>query len=164
MCIPLIKGALGDWWAIGFLPDGQVTQTRVSSPLITGPATSHINSTSFTWNLTTDSLGRLVKTKVGADAQAPTQLVGVDILGQGHGLTVSDSGATVTVYAIAPVRETVPAQKDISLSSWPVSAGVVCTTCGNASVNVQADFGCWCCTCNRFVDPDDTTLVIVLDE
>ena len=164
MCIPLIKDPIGGWWAIGFLPNGQVTQSRVSSPSISGPPTLHINSPSHTWNLTVDMFGRLVKTQVSADAQAPTQLIGVDTIGRGHALTVLDDGQTQSVFGIAPLRENIPQYLDITQSSWPVTAGVVCTVCGNASVNVRADFGCWCCTCNRFVDPDDTTIIIVLDE
>lgn len=131
-------------------------------------------TTSFpvnSWHLSADTQGRIVADLVPNPVAPQVALPFFPIVSAGgfnwnisidnNGILQSDLGSPATG---GNFQDVIPYPLDVSMSRWPLSTGIFCTTCGNASVTVSGDLSCWCCACNSFVPPEDTNMIVVLEE
>lgn len=164
MCLGLLADPSNLAWSIAVTDQGQMQTIRVFKYSPASPV-PQIRSTSTTWNLSIDSQGRLVATATSANPSAPNSVVLTSApSGTIWTVTITDAGFINFQQGGFGGNDPVPGLKDVSMSNFPRTAGVTCAACGNATVTVMADFRCWCCTCNQFVDPNDTNIVVILDE
>ena len=123
------------------------------------------------WHLAVDAFGAITSDLVPTPVAPQIVLPSVLLTSPGgfNWVLTSDDSGTVQTDPGNPVMagnfpDIIPGQIDITQSRWPLSTGIFCTTCGNASVTVQADLSCWCCACASFVPPEDTNMIVVLEE
>lgn len=167
MCDLLIRyPANNQLWLVGCTDSGNITTTPVNIPFaINDP--SVIDSGNNAWSLTADSVGRIVTTSIGVPLttsvhsesliSAPSAFT--------YNLTINTAGLLGTTLAQFPSnRTTVPRPVDIAMSQWPDSIGVTTPTFAGATVTVSADMSCWCCAIQSFVKPEDTTIIVYIDE
>lgn len=166
MCNVLLRDPLNRLW-----------QTAVSNQgsLLTGLTTLHTNSPknpvlnagSNFWRLDITNNGTLTTTKVSPQT-TPFALPYIPITSVGgvnFQLTVHPKTGVLGVSSTGSLLpDFIPYVPDIAMSRFPVSDGIFCATCGNASVTVSADLSCWCCACSSFVLPEDTNMIVVLEE
>lgn len=82
-------------------------------------------------------------------------------------LTVDQSGELTITQTAALLPDMIPYPDDVRMSVYgdaPPLTPLICISCGNASVTASADLSLWCCTCSSFVTPEDTNIIVVLDE
>lgn len=130
-------------------------------------ATASVNN----WHLAVDSFGAITTDLVSAPTPPQIALPSFVLTSPSgfNWIVTSDSSGTLLTDPGSPTTggnfpDIIPTQNDITLSRWPLSTGIFCSTCGNAAVTVQADLSCWCCACNSFVPPEDTNMIVVLEE
>lgn len=82
-----------------------------------------------------------------------------------YSVSVFSNGTLLTTYdPTAQVFDTVPMPFDVRMSIYGTGDQLICFTCNNAVVDARADLGLWCCACQAFVLPEDTNLLVLLDE
>lgn len=166
MCSPLLRDPLNRLWQTQVLDQGNLTATltNINSPYPKNP-TLQVGS-SF-WQLEITSKGSLTSTKVGKPNLTALPYIPMTSLGGvNYKLTVLDPSGIIGVTTTGSVLpDFIPYSPDVSMSFWPTAnTGVFCTTCGNASVTVSADLSCWCCSCSTWVLPEDTNILVQLEE
>jgi hypothetical protein len=119
----------------------------------------------ISWRLAADVTGELTTELI---SPTPISALPYVILNSPSGftylLTATLTGLLSTTFSAIAIQEAIPTQIDISMSQFPMVANVTCPACGNANVTVTGDYSCWCCACNSFVRPEDTTILIQLEE
>lgn len=163
MCNPLLKDPNGKLWALGVTDNGLLTTSSTTTKLAIFKGSTLIAGGAY-WQLAVDLSGLLNTTSVAPTINGLPFIALTSPTGLTWQLTSDISGILSTTFSNTHVNDIVPMQPDVVMSAWPTDYGVVCVTCGNASVTVSADFSCWCCTCNSFVLPDDTNILVFLDE
>lgn len=82
-----------------------------------------------------------------------------------YSISVQSDGTLTTTYdPSATVFDSVPMPYDVLMSIYGTGDTLICSTCNNAVVDARADLGLWCCACQAFVLPEDTNLLVILDE
>lgn len=166
-CLPILPDPSGGYWQLGVTDAGLLTTTQVF-PVLKHIAGPYLKAGYNVWQLTADTQGRIVDTLIlPPTAQSP--LPYIPLISPGgffysltldtiQGLLLTNStGATL-------LPDVIPYIPDVTMSVWPASTPLVCFTCGNATVTASADLSLWCCSCSAFVPPDDTNILVVLDE
>lgn len=166
-CSPILPAPDGSFWQLGINDQGLLTTTAVFIPLahIAGPI---MQAGSKVFQLGATPQGQITDTLIQPQTiqqplpyiplVSPGGLFFKMTLDPQQGLLVTTStGATL-------LPDVIPYIPDVSMSVWPQSTPLICFTCGNATVTASADLSLWCCTCNTFVPPADTNILVVLDE
>lgn len=171
-CNPLLKDTRGRFWALGIQDDGALTIT-LTNILVAHQQGPYLGYGNNVWQLSVDD------SVLGDEAIAYTKVTPPTILGTllyiplrspiggAWALTISPDGdlqQTPTDYLFPDI---IPYQPDVTMSIYgnaPPLTPLICNTCGNASVTASADLSLWCCTCSTFVPPEDTNIIVVLDE
>lgn len=133
------------------------TVAHFQPPLLTGDGAL--------WQIQVDGVGDITL-GLGAPRLLPAidYIVMSDPTGKPYKVFVT-GGVLATQALTTRPPDAIPHQIDTSMSNFPEGYnGVMCPSCHNASITVTADFGCWCCVCNTFVPPEDTTILVALDE
>ena len=163
MCNALLPAPNGTFFSLGVTAQGLLTTTLVTTqdPFIAGPTL--VDGTNVFWQLTANNAGDIVSTK---KASAPFALQYLSLhSGQAYWkLTTRADGLLVTNAITGVLGDFIPYPVDVTMSAWPENIGVICPKCGNASIHVSADLSNWCCECNMFINPEDTNVVVILDE
>lgn len=170
-CNPLLRDQLGRFWALGVGDDGSLTIT-LTSIQVNHQQGPFLGSGHDIWQLSVDasSLGnegiQLTKATPPTILGTLTYIPLVSSVGGAWALTVSSGDLLVTATDFL-FPDIIPRQPDVTMSiygnAFPLTP-LICTTCGNASVTASADLSLWCCTCSSFVPPEDTNIIVVLDE
>lgn len=87
-------------------------------------------------------------------------------IGGAWALTVSSDGDVLLTATDYLFPDVIPYPPDVTMSTYGAMPflPLLCATCGNASVTASADLSLWCCTCSSFVPPEDTNILVVIDE
>lgn len=162
MCDILLLDPNNFLWLVGVTNQGNLTttQTGVQFALV-NPILNDSNH--IGWQISANTLGEIVSTETGPALTVPNMRM-VAPNGLVYNMGVNTQGMMTTTLVPGQFGTSIPTPIDVSMSQWPDSIGVICPTCGNAIVSVRADFSCWCCACNMFVLPEDTTMLVVLEE
>jgi hypothetical protein len=170
-CIPLLRDPLNRFWALNVLDTGQLqtTLTAASPSTQNNPILIDANGNQTIWQVSINTSGQLLSTRLG---QLPTlqppltylPLASVDNLY--FKLTILPTGQLQTLSTSTLLPDVIPYVPNVTMSVYgtPITAPVTCPTCNNAVVIVSADESCWCCTCSAFVLPENTTMIVILDE
>lgn len=119
------------------------------------------------FQLSADTSGLLLTTKLTPGAQIVPVLSSLirSLHGFKYKLQVSATGLLSTTYAPNDVFfDTVPMPPDVTMSLYGTGDLLICALCNNAVTDARADLGLWCCACQAFVLPEDTNLLVLLDE
>lgn len=165
-CTPLLKDPTNHYWALSVLDTGMLTTTAFNFPVKAqnNPILLDPNGKS-NWQLSADATGRIISTQVGGGGVVYIPLMSPRNLNYIVGIDASGLLFTSATTAILP--DIIPYPIDVAMSVYGngfLNPPVTCPNCGNASVTVSADESCWCCTCRSFVLPEDTTIIVILDE
>lgn len=166
MCDLLIRYPVNDQlWLLGTTDGGNMTTAPVHIPFpILDPTL--IDNNGDAWSLTANNLGEIVATNIGSPLT--TSVNSATLISTPSNvfftLTIDSNGLLHTAFSALHPATVVPRPHDVTMSQWPDSIGVTCPRCGGATVTVSADMSCWCCACNAFVLPEDTTILVILDE
>jgi hypothetical protein len=173
-CNPLLKGSPnGTLWALGIDDDGELTLTQVSFTVNhhAGPILGELGNT---WQLSMDDSEPGNEFMVVTRVNPPTilgPLTYIPLLspiGGAWKLVIADTDGTLqTVSTSLLLPDILPRQPDVTMSIYgnaPPLIPLICNTCGNASVTASADLSLWCCTCSSYIFPEDSNVVVVLDE
>lgn len=161
MCNVLLPDPNKNLWQLSVQDDGTIATTLtalnipVNAPVLQG--------TNFQWALSAGTDGSLV----ASPAAVPSALSYIPLISPAGNVfkLVIDSGNLATVASsVLGAPEFIPRPQDVTMSQWPVSIGVTCPKCANAAITVGGDLSCWCCVCSSFVDANDTTILVVLEE
>lgn len=60
--------------------------------------------------------------------------------------------------------DSIPSPNNVAISNYGTGSKLVHTNCGLGSITARADLGLWCCSCNEFVLPENTNVIVILDE
>lgn len=166
-CRPILSAPNGTLWQLGCNDLGLLTTTQVFLKLkyLQNPL---LGTSNITWQLSATNTGNIVSTKVvNPTARLPlSYIILVSPGGNTFLLTIDSNGFLHTAQTNSSVAESIPYINDVTMSVYGDTCQnfVICPVCANASVTVSADLSCWCCTCSSFVLPEDTTIMVVLDE
>jgi hypothetical protein len=161
MCNIILRDPTNHFWQLGCTEQGLLTTTLTN---ITFPINDPMLLVSnVAWTLTANAQGQIVSTKTTPSNIAQSFYVLNSPLNKTFKLTATLNGLLSTTFAPGQI-EPIPYPFDISMSRWPDSTPVICPRCSNASIKVSADMSCWCCACNSFVLPEDTNIIVILDE
>lgn len=171
-CNPYLRDPVTNkFWILGIDDGGLFTLTSSTIPLshYTGPILSK-GSDSYQLGVDSQSGGAemIIATKITPPTiQTPQPYIPLISSPSGFPfmLVLADPDPFLqssTTPTILP--DAIPYIPDVSMSKWPDSIGVFCASCGNSTVTVSADFSCWCCSCNSFIIPEDTNIIVILDE
>lgn len=162
----------GRYWAMGIDDSGTLTYTLI--PLVPGRHNPPVlKAGSNLWQLDVDLTESIILTQLPA---TPTSLVVFDYIplqspsGFSFKLTATPDGNLQTTQTFNSIGgpnllpDEIPYPPDVTMSIYGNTPVLICTSCGNASVTASADLSLWCCTCSSFVPPEDTNVVVVLDE
>src|SRR5581483_5269931 len=155
-CIPLIPSPNGQNWTLGITDNGELTTTPARQAGI--PSPMKIASPSFSWLITADNNGAIVTTQFSLDSSPFYWTLRSLPSFLRYAISADDLGELQTQLfnVAANISATVPYPQDVTMSRWPDTIGLICYSCGNATVSLSADMSCWCCSCNSFVDVEDT--------
>jgi hypothetical protein len=166
-CNPLLRDPLNRFWALGVLDNGQLTTTLTSIvPLFQNGPILTVNQQN-NWQLSADIQGRIVSTNLNYQPTIQLNLPYIPLLspsGFAWNLTITSFGLLETTATSSLFPEVIPYIPDVSMSIYGTKNEVFCPSCGNATVVVSADLSCWCCACSSFVLPEDTNIIVVLEE
>lgn len=165
MCNAFVKNPNNQFWVVGVDDFGMINDIPLATvPTIYNPPVLRVTP-QISWTLAANSVGALTTQLTSpTPINAVPYLVLISPSGFVYLLTATPNGLLTTTSSSIAVSEPIPTPLDIAMSQFPVTAGVICPSCANANVNVAADFSCWCCACNTFVHPEDTTILITLEE
>lgn len=166
-CTPLLRDEVGVLWGLSISDNGNPTITKTS--LAVGHFGNPIvgSDPKNAWQLSVFR-GSIIAQKI----TPPTilnPLYYVPLVSPGRlpwSLTTDKDGNILTTQTAAGLLpDVIPYPPDVVMSIYGNSPALLfCSTCGNASVTASADLSLWCCSCSAFVTPEDTNIVIVLDE
>jgi hypothetical protein len=169
-CAPLLKDPFNVLWQLGVTDDGTITITSLTFmvQLQRGPILKSIYG-GVPWQLSVDAVGNIQVNIIHPEVirQISTYIPLVSPGGFVYNLQILDDGTLITTSSPSNILlpNLVPYIPDVSMSVYNTwNNPVICPRCGNANVVVSADLSCWCCACNSFVFPEDTTIIVVLDE
>lgn len=166
MCDVLLKDPLNRLWQMSIDNQGLLLTTLLPNTMsqIDGPTIA--SDPTRQWHLSAELDGTIVSTFV-----PPTplrQILNYIPMKSPNGGTfkiqVDSSGLLLSTVTAVMLPDSIPYPFDVTMSRWPDSIGVTCPACANATVSVLGDLACWCCVCNAFVKPEDTTILVILDE
>lgn len=171
-CVPLLRGINGSFWILNIDSTGELVFTSTDIPIAhyQGPLLSTTNGKDV-WQLSIDDTvpGQedIIVTKVTPPTIQPAlpYIPFVSPVGGAWKLTVDPDGSLQTNTTDALLPGVIPYIPDVTMSVYGNNnPPLICTNCGNASVTASADLSLWCCSCNTFVPPEDTNIIVVLDE
>ena len=164
MCNLLLSDPTNNIWSLGCNDVGAL-QTSLTAFTFAIQPPIFKDGAGKNWKLSATSVGRVVAAPTGPSQlavsygvlQTPSSFI--------YQLNINSFGElyTTLVSGVPPLTN-IPTQANISMSRWPDTAGIICPRCNGATVSVSADLSCWCCTCSSFLDPEDTTVLVVLEE
>lgn len=165
-CNPLLRDTQNQFWALGIDDNGELTLDLSSTPINhhEGPL---LGTRPNVWKLSIDA-----NQDIQVDKVTPSTILGTlpyiplrSPIGGAWALTVDENGNLQVDPTDYLYPDIIPYQPDVSMSLYgDMPPMLICTTCGNASVTASADLSLWCCTCSSFVLPEDTNIIVVLDE
>lgn len=165
-CNPLLRDPFGVFWALGITNNGSLTITksflatnRQVNPII-GPDILNAFQLSVTANEHIQSAKVVPPTIQAPQAYIPL----LSPAGGAFQLIVDKQGDLITLPTDTLLVDIIPYVPDVAMSVYGNTPGLICFTCGNASVTASADLSLWCCSCNSFVLPEDTSVIVILDE
>lgn len=87
-------------------------------------------------------------------------------IGGAWAFSISSDGDVLVTATDYLFPDIIPYPPDVTMSRYGAIPflPLLCATCGNASVTASADLSLWCCTCSSFVPPEDTNILVVIDE
>lgn len=122
-----------------------------------------IDSNNVVWKITASTSGLIVAT-TGVTSDHAVPYLEIDSSpGNVTFSSVITSNGTLLMTPSPGLQAAIPYPKNITMSRWPQSIGVIYIPLG-VSVAVSADMSNWCCSLQKFVKPEDTTILVVLDE
>jgi hypothetical protein len=162
-CAPLLKDPAGNFWQLGVTDNGSLTTTEISIPIITqsGPV---ISLNGVNWQLSAGISGDIIATAISSGQLGVPYLPLISPSNLFWNVTITPNGSLQTTSTSTLSPEIIPHANDVSMSVYGTKDMVICTSCGNSTVTVSADLSCWCCSCNTFVKPEDTNIIVILDE
>lgn len=166
MCNILLRDPANNLWQVSVLDQGNLT-TSPSTLVSNDPKNPVLVNGTNNWQLGISTHGSLNATLV-TPASVKRALSYIPMTSSGgvnFSLKVHDATGVLGVSSTGSLLpDFIPYIPDVAMSRFPVSDGIYCYTCGNASVTVSADLSCWCCTCSNFVLPENTNIIVVLEE
>jgi len=165
-CTPLLEDPFGVFWALSVDDDGELTITSTTvKPIRQSPPTLSVGNSA--WALSVDATESIQVTQVPTPGFALLPYIPLNSLGNiPWKLTVDPDGTlrtTSTGSTLLP--DIIPYPIDVTMSIYGNTPQLLfCTTCANASVTASADLSLWCCSCSTFVLPEDTNILVVIDE
>lgn len=166
MCDVLLRDPINRLWQMSIDDQGLLLTTLLLTklPQIDGPTIA--SDPTKQWKLSADLDGTIISTSV---PQTPLRQILTYIpmrapSGGTFKIQVDSTGSLLSTVTATMLPDSIPLPFDVTMSRWPDSIGVTCPACANATVSVLGDLACWCCVCNSFVKPDDTTILVILDE
>jgi hypothetical protein len=174
-CTPLLKDPKGHYWALGVGDQGNPTTVAFNEPIQfqSNPILTDTNGQSTNWQFSATTTGAIVATQIFS---LPTirkdNLPYIPLIspsGFAYIFTVTSQGNIQTTFLplglIRYFPDVIPYIPNVTMSQYGnYNPSVTCPVCANAVIQVSADLSCWCCTCSCFVPPEDTTMLVVLDE
>lgn len=133
-------------------------------PQIEGPTLA--SDPTKQWHLSAEVDGTIVSTSVPATSlrQILNYVPMKSPSGGTFKIQVDGTGSLLSTVTPFMLPDSIPIPFDVTMSRWPDSIGVTCPALHDATVSVLGDLACWCCVCNAFVRPEDTTILVILDE
>ena len=163
-CTPLLRDPFNAYWALSTDDDGDLTITKVQIvPYRQNPPALQIGYAA--WQLAVDATEAITVTKVANPGQIKFPYIPLNSPGGiPWKLTVTQEGELQTTATSTLLPDVIPLPSDITMSVYGTDDLLFCNSCGNASVTALADLGLWCCSCSSYVLPEDTNIIVVLDE
>lgn len=162
MCNILIPDSLNRLWQLGCSDAGMLTTALTGFNFPVGTASLR-DPQGNAWQLGVTVSGIIRTSPITTGTFPLAFLVLNSPSGLRYKLTINSAGVLRDLISDTAI-DSLPTQVDVTMSSWPPTSGVICPRCNNANVTVMADMANWCCVCQDFVDPEDTTILVVLSE
>lgn len=162
MCNITFHDDLNRVWALAITLDGAISTTFVTNLHNANPNPILLSNGNY-WLISPGEDGNLHADTVAPSISAVTEIGLRDLSGNPYQLGVTDAGELkVSPGGIAPIDD-LPSLPDVKMHQIP-APGLVCYSEGNAPGAIRSDYAIWCCTTQRFVTPENSNMVVFIDE
>lgn len=167
MCNVILRDPQHNGWGLSVTDDGRLVTSPIGLTAAIGVGPTLETALNNVWLLSVDNIGRILANPYNPPTiqRTPNYIPVVSSGGVSYKVVMLEPyGNLGTIPTSGTLPDFIPYIPDVSMSHWPDSIGVICAKCNNATVTVSADLSCWCCSCNSFIEPSDTNILVILDE